>query len=100
MSIENNLREHARTSVALPIRYSAVVFNLRELRKISDTAVSVDIGNGGVGILTGYLLEKGHVVIFENEIEVDNSKAKVATVRWVNKAGDGKYRVGLKFVTH
>ena len=100
MSTENNLREHARTSVALPIRYSAVVCNLRELRKISDTAVFVDISNGGIGFLTSYQLEKGHVVIFENELEINNGKAKVAVVRWVNKAEDDKYRAGLKFVTH
>ena len=62
MSTKINLREHTRTSAVMPIRYSAVVFKAKELRKISDTAVSVDISNGGVGIVTGYLLEKGHVV--------------------------------------
>jgi len=40
------------------------------------------------------------VVIFENELEINNGKAKVAVVRWVNKAEDDKYRAGLKFVTH
>ena len=98
----DNLREYNRTSVALPIKYSAVVLNFRELRKISDTAASVDIGNGGIGFLTGYQLEKGHVVIFEEEIATNGRKAKVAVVIWVKKAGGeiDKYRVGLKFVTH
>lgn len=102
MSTEKNLREHPRASVSSPIIYSAVVFNFRELRNISDTAVSVDISNGGAGILTGYSLEKGHVVIFEKEIAINDNKIKVAVVRWVKKAeGEiDKYRVGLKFVTH
>lgn len=100
MSTNINLREQSRTATVMTVRYSAVVFNFRELRNISDTAVSVDISNGGIGFLTGYQLEKGHVVIFEEEIATNGRKAKVAVVRWVNKAKDDKYRVGVKFVTH
>ena len=102
MPTENNLREYTRTSIVMPIRYSTVVFNFRELRNISDTAVSFDISNGGIGFLTGYQLEKGHVVIFKEEIATNGRKAKVAVVIWVKKAEGEiyKYRVGLKFVTH
>ena len=41
------------------------------------------------------------MVILENEIEINSSKAKVAVVRWVKKVEGEiyKYRVGLKFVT-
>jgi c-di-GMP-binding flagellar brake protein YcgR len=98
----DNLREHDRTSVVMPIRYSTVIVNFRELKKISESAVSVDLSNGGIGFLTDYQLEKGHVVKFEEEIATNSRKAKVAVVAWVKKA-DGeidKYRVGLKFVTH
>jgi len=98
----DNLREHNRTSVVMPLRYSTVIVNFRELKKISESAVSVDLSNGGIGFLTGYQLEKGHVVIFEEEIATNSRKAKVAVVVWIKKAeGEiDKYRVGLKFVTH
>ena len=86
----------------MPLRYSTVIVNFRELKKISESAVSVDLSNGGIGFLTGYQLEKGHVVIFEEEIATNSRKAKVAVVVWIKKAeGEiDKYRVGLKFVTH
>jgi hypothetical protein len=96
----DNLREHNRTSVVMPIRYSTVIVNFRELKKISESAVSADLSNGGIGFLTGYQLGKGHVVIFEEEIATNGRKAKVAVVKWVNKVDRNKYRVGLKFVAH
>ena len=95
---KNDLRQHKRTPLGMSVGYSAVALIFREVKNISDTAVSVDISNGGLGIVTGCPLEKGHVVIFENEIEVNNIKAKVAVVRWVNKVEGNKYRVGLKFI--
>ncbi len=100
MSTNINLREQSRTATVMTVRYSAVSFNFIELRNIRDTAVSVDISNRGIGIVTGHQLEKGHVVIFEEEIATNGRKAKVAVVRWVNKVDGNKYRVGLKFVTH
>ncbi len=95
---KNDLRQHTRTPLAMSIRYAVVALTFREVKHIIDTAVSVNVSDGGLGIVTGYSLEKGHVVIFENEIEVNNIKAKVAVVRWVNKVEGNKYRVGLKFI--
>jgi len=95
---KNDLRQHKRTPLGMSARYSAVALIFREVKNISDTAVSVDISNGGLGIVTSYPLEKGHVVIFKNKIEVKNIKAKVAVVRWVNKVEGNKYQVGLKFI--
>ena len=87
----DNLREHNRTSVVMPIRYLTVVVNFGELKKISESAVSVDLSNGGIGFLTGYQLEKGHVVIFEKEIATNDRKAKVAVVRWVKKVDGNEF---------
>lgn len=97
-----NLRRHSRTSITMPIQYSAIILNFKELKKISKSSVSVGISNGGIGFITGYQLDKGHVVIFEKEMPINGMKAKVAVVKWIKKAeGEiDKYRVGLKFVTH
>ena len=40
-------------------------------------AVSVDISNGGMGIITGRSpLQQGHVLTFENEIAINTSYIK------------------------
>ena len=98
MFIQGNLRKDTRTSFVTPVRYSVSVLEIRELRRIYDTAVSVDISTGGLGILTDYPLEEGHVLTFEDEINMNGITAKSAIVRWSGKLNGNNYRVGLKFV--
>jgi c-di-GMP-binding flagellar brake protein YcgR len=69
-----------------------------EFKKITDSAVAVDISRGGIGLLTRFLLETGHVMIFDNEIKVNGITAKIGVVRWVDRSNNSKYRVGLKFI--
>jgi hypothetical protein len=71
---------------------------MRAVKEINGIAVSVDIGKGGMGILTDFPLEKGYVLIFEDTIKMKDQLAKkAAVVKWTGKI-DGKYRVGLQFV--
>ncbi len=98
MFIKGNLRKDTRTPFITPVRYSVPVLDIRELRRIHDTAVSVDISAGGLGVLTDYPLEEGHVLTFEDEINMNGITAKSAIVRWAGKLNGNKYRVGLKFV--
>jgi len=95
-----DLRRHTRTSIVMPIQYSAMVVNLRELKKIYKTAKIVDISPEGVGIVTDYSLEKGHILVFEKEIAANGRKAKVAVLRWVKKVkGEiDKYKRGRRDV--
>ncbi|MEW6214393.1 MAG: PilZ domain-containing protein [Nitrospirota bacterium] len=95
--LKNDVREYTRTPFTSIIRYSVSVLDVREFKKIYDKAVSVDISKGGIGMIAGYPLEAGHVLIFEDEININNIKVKAAIVRWTGKI-DNKYRVGLKFV--
>jgi hypothetical protein len=69
MFIKGNLREYTRTPFVKTLRYSV------SMKKLNDTAVSVDISTGGLGMIAGYPLEPGHVLIFEDEIT--NIKTKV-----------------------
>ena len=87
-----------RTIFVKLIRYSVLsVLDMRELKHIYDTAVSVDISEGGIGIISSYPLTAGHVLTFEDEIKIKDITAKSAIVRWAEKINDNKYRVGLKF---
>ncbi|MBI5188473.1 MAG: PilZ domain-containing protein [Nitrospirae bacterium] len=98
MFIKGNVREYSRTPFVTPVRYSVSVMDVRELKKIQDTAVSVDISKGGLGMITGYPIETGHVLTFKDEIKINNITAKAAIVKWTGKIDSNKYRVGLKFV--
>ena len=98
MFIKGNLREDLRTPFVAPVRYSVSVPDMLALKEINGIAVSVDIGKGGIGILTDFPLEKGHVLTFEDTIKMKDQLAKkAAVVKWTGKI-DGKYRVGLQFV--
>ncbi len=98
MFIKGNVRKDTRTPFIKPVKYSVTVLEMRELRRIYNTAISVDISAGGLGMLTGYSLEEGHVLNFENEINMKGITAKSAIVRWSGKLNGNNYRVGLKFV--
>lgn len=98
MFITGDLRERIRTPFVKPIRYSASVLDMRGPKRIYDTAVSIDISEGGLGIITSYPFEAGHVLTFEDEIKINDITAKSAIVRWAEKINGNKYRAGLKFV--
>jgi len=98
MFIKGNLREDLRVPFVAPVRYSVSFFAMRDLKEMNGIAVSVDIGKGGMGILTDIPLEEGHVLTFEDAITMkDHIVKKTAIVKWTGKI-DGKYRVGLQFV--
>jgi len=97
MFITGDLRECMRTLFVKLIKYSVSVLDMKEPKRIYDTAVSIDISEGGIGIITSYPLEAGHVLTFEDEIKIKDITAKSAIVRWAEKINGNKYRVGLKF---
>jgi hypothetical protein len=98
MFIKGRLREHERTPFVTPIRYSVTALDFQELKKNQNIAVSVDISNGGLGIITDFPLEQGHVLTFEDMIRINKIiLKKAAVVRWTGKI-NSKYRAGLKFV--
>jgi hypothetical protein len=64
--------------------------------EIASEGVTFDISERGLAMITDYPLEKGDVLFFEPEMKVNDSTAKVASVKWVRKIEKDKYRVGLK----
>ncbi|GAB4419726.1 MAG: hypothetical protein OHK0032_15610 [Thermodesulfovibrionales bacterium] len=87
-------RQFKRTSFTETIGYSVSVLEFRELKRLNLKAEAVDISEGGLGIITDYPLEPGHVLRFTGEIE-----QKAGIVSWAMKIGDNsRYRVGIKFI--
>ncbi len=97
MFIKGDVRKFTRTPFITPVKYSVSVLDMKELKRIHDTAVSVDISTGGLGILTDYPLEEGHVLAFENETRINDITSRAAIVKWTGIINN-KYRVGLMFV--
>ena len=59
MFIKGSLREYERSSCIAPVRYALSDINRDQMKKIESIAVSVDISEGGIGIITDYPLQQG-----------------------------------------
>jgi len=98
MFITGDLRKFIRTPFVKHIKYSVSASDMNESMHTRDTAVSIDISKGGLGIITSCYLDAGRVLTFEDEIKINSITAKSAIVRWAEKINGNNYRVGLKFV--
>jgi len=99
MFVKGNLREHTRTYFVKQIRFSVNSHEKSEDDFDQETAVSVDISKGGIGIFTTYPLKEGQLLTFEDEIHTRKVKAAAsAVVRWSGKINGSRYRVGLQFM--
>lgn len=91
-------REYERHPYKKVIRYYP--FHLsKKTARILHEGVIIDISKKGLGMITDIPLEKGSILFFEPEIELDDSIATVSTVKWANEVEKELYRVGLKIYT-
>jgi len=91
-------RKYERISFVSPIRYSINVSNMYNLDTMHNIGVAVNISEGGLGMVTDYSLKEGNVLIFEDEIEINNITAKASIVKWARKVGVDRYQIGSEFV--
>jgi len=92
---EQEKRKYERRPFAKVIRYSPYQ-HLGKSTEIACEGVTFDISERGLAMITDYPLKKGDVLFFEPEMKVNDSAAKVASVKWVREIEKDKYRVGLK----
>ena len=97
MFVKGNLREYTRTYFVKQIRFFVNSSEKGDDNFDNESAISVDISKGGIGIFTNYPLKEGQLLTFENEIQNHKTKIKSAVVRWSNKINGHRYRVGLQF---
>lgn len=93
---QNCRRRYPRKSFAIPVEYSVSRLEFRELKKVHKSGMTTDISDKGLGLITDFPLEPGHVLILNSN---DNSHPfpKIAIVRWTIPITNS-YRVGLEFV--
>jgi hypothetical protein len=101
MSFEEK-RKYERRPFVKPIKYSLQDIHTGKLALISGNDVSVDISEGGIGIITDYALKRGNILFFEEkpkeeEIKINKITPIAAIVRWAKELEHNKYRAGLVF---
>jgi hypothetical protein len=97
MSIEEK-RIYERRPFVRTIKYYLTAPDIEELKKIEFDAISVDISEGGLGMITDYPFVPGDMLFFKDEIKVNDFVAKSSTVRWAREIEENRCRVGLEFV--
>lgn len=91
-------RRYERKPFSLNIRYYIPAPH-RSGDRIYSYGDSVDISEGGLGMITYFPLMRGDTLFFEPELKANGIMARSSVVRWVKEFDyDRKYRVGLEFV--
>ncbi|MGQ9570036.1 MAG: PilZ domain-containing protein, partial [Thermodesulfovibrionales bacterium] len=90
-------RRHRRRYHVSFVRYHLNTFDKKRQKKLHGTGVSVDISEGGLGLITQYPLKEGHFLLFEDGNMIDDIKLKASIVRWSQELEDKTYRAGLEF---
>jgi len=90
-------RKYERRPYVKPIRYFIIVSRLGRSEKIYNEGTSINISNGGLGMITDYPLEKGDILFFETEIKVNNLTINSSVVRWTLE-NNKKFMVGMEFI--
>jgi c-di-GMP-binding flagellar brake protein YcgR len=89
-------RRYERKPFVQRVKYYLPAFH-REKDRIYSYGDTIDISEGGIGMITHFPLKRGDILFFEPELTVNSIVAKSSVVRWT-KESDSKYRVGLEFV--
>ncbi|GAB4487018.1 MAG: hypothetical protein OHK006_15620 [Thermodesulfovibrionales bacterium] len=92
MEEPHDRRRHRRIGYDMPVEFSVSMDEFAQLDTATARAVGVDISDEGMGFVTDFKVEPGHLL----RIERGDGTALTAEVRWVG-AIEGKYRVGVIF---
>jgi c-di-GMP-binding flagellar brake protein YcgR len=92
-------RKYERKPYVTPLRYYLTALDMDKLKvkEIEYGGVSVDICEGGLGMITDYPLNEGDILFFKDEIKVNNFIATSGVVKWLQRLADTTYRLGLEF---
>ncbi len=90
-------RKYERSAFVKPIKYSLRDTHGEISALIPGKGVSVDISEGGLGMITDYALKKGDILFFEEEIKINKITPIASLVKWTKEIERNKYRAGLVF---
>ena len=85
-------RRHERENYEAPLDFTVLLTQFSELKRIATSGRTVDKSPAGIGIVTEFPLEAGHVLQWDDEHKRGN--LHMAVVKWAQKI-DNRYRAGL-----
>jgi hypothetical protein len=90
MAENSGKRKHTRIGYDMPLSFSLSIVEFTNLKRVEAYGDIVDRSEEGLGFITDFQLEPGHILRLKNE----NDTFVTARVMWVGEI-DGKYRVGV-----
>ena len=88
-------RKHTREPYTVSLDFTVLLTQESEFKRVAAKGKTVDKSPSGIGIITDFPLEAGHVLKWNDE---DNrSILHLAMVRWSQQV-DGLYRAGLLLI--
>ena len=95
MDTSTEKRQHPRKPYNTDFEFIVLYMDSDDFRRISSKGKILDVSQAGLGILTDFPLEPGHVLQWDDMHT--KGKLHMALVKWSEKS-DSLYRAGLIFV--
>jgi hypothetical protein len=88
-------RRHKRVPFHSPIHFIVLSSETPEFQRIPSSGEIVDASSAGIGILTSFPLQPGHVLEWDDMHQ--KGKLHIALVKW-SREQDDRCRAGLMFI--
>jgi len=88
-------RAHEREPYDSTIQFVVLYMETTDFKRVKSAGKIVDRSETGIGLLTEFPLEAGHVLEWDDMHKED--KLHIAMVKWAEKQ-DALYRAGLMFI--
>jgi hypothetical protein len=91
--------EHKRKDERVPfhtlLHFTVLSAETSEFQRVKSSGEIIDASESGVGIVTGFPLQPGHVLEWDDKHQ--KGRLHIALVKWSREQGD-RYRAGLMFI--
>ena len=94
-NINQEARKHAREACSISLKFTILFTQSSEFKRVSATGETIDKSPAGIGLITDFPLEPGHVLQWDDQHNKGN--LHIAMVKWARKF-DSYYRAGLIFI--
>jgi hypothetical protein len=88
-------RRHTREPYTITLEFTVLLTHSSELKRIVARGRTVDKSPVGIGLITDFPLEAGHVLEWDDQHKKGN--LHIALVKWARRI-DNSYRAGLVFI--
>jgi hypothetical protein len=88
-------RRHTREPYTIALEFTVLLTQSTELKRIVARGETVDKSPAGIGLITDFPLEAGHVLEWDDQHNRGN--LHIALVKWARHI-EGSYRAGLIFI--